>query len=793
MFKNYFIIAFRNLLRQRIFSVLNILGLAIGFTCAILILLYIKNELNVNKNFSNVDHLYRLEGRWKDKDKDWSITSPSGLGPSLVEEYPEVLNYAREAGGAADISYNLNNCRGEFVAADTTFFNLFDLKFLQGNPATALNAPNSMVITEGMAIRLFGKTDVLNTVVKLRYSNPELKNYVITGVLKEAPFNSVTYYGESSGTDIFIPSNNISGFFNGCFYGNWPNTSQVGYIQCADNADVKKIEHNIISLLDKNMPAERRKNYEVRLQPLKDLYFSENGGQNYKIIKILFSLTLIILAIAGVNYINISTARAHVRYKEIGIRKTLGANRKQLIIQFLLESTMISLFALLLSFLFVELSLNSFNQIVGKKLTFDYYTDPFTILTLVGLAISVGIFSGSYPAFLQSSIQPAVIVKGIPQTGKVNIILRKFLVISQFTMTIIFLLFAYIIVMQLNFMLNEKNLGFNKENIIAIPSVPRGDYKSVEILKNKLAAFSEINSVSASWAIPGADADGYKNRADYTCADCPVQSPVSLFTKWGDEDFFKVYQYRLKEGRFFSNDKQPDKEQGVIINEAAANAFGWKSAIGKQIGHRTVIGVTENVYDFSLEKTIHPDIYFFSDNSYRVLSIKLNTGNSAKALEIISKVWKETWPNITMDYSFIDENMKRLYTNEFRIKKVVSAAAAASLFIACLGLIGLLAINLSIRKKELGIRKIMGASLQNIITLISKDFVKLILLSALIAFPVAYYLVNHWLNNYAYSIEINFWIFPVILLLVLIIALTTILFQIIKTARENPVISLRHE
>jgi putative ABC transport system permease protein len=807
MIYNYLKIAVRNLLKYKFISFINLFGLTIGLTCCLLILSYILNELSFDKYNKNAGNIYRVTRLFRNPETRASSlnlgTIAPPFGPLLINDFKEINKVTRLVDNSpAPLRYEekMFNEQNVFFA-DEHLFDFFDVNVIKGNPAKALIDPYSVMLTDEMAKKYFGNEDPMNKVIKM---NNQF-NLRVTGIYKPFPANAHMHPA------IMISFNTLK---DTAVYGeenlrtNWGNNSFFTFILVSKDFDPKKLEAQFPAFLDRHIhEGGKFKTSDwtaLNLQKLTDIhlyshtdYEAEENG-DIKRVYVFSAIALFILLIACINYMNLSTARSVLRAKEIGIRKTVGAQRKEIIAQFLSESVMISWVAMILAFTITWLVLPWLNKLSGQSLSIDILLRWQILAAMCLIPFIVGIISGIYPSLFMSSFQPVKVLKGLFKAGGANISFRKVLVTAQFTISIILIVSTAVVFKQLKYM-QDKSLGFNREHIVTLPYSGALN-ENFESFRNELISNSNIKNVARSSRIPTGrllDAMGTQiNRGDSLV---PANADIKFVV--ADQEFLSTYSIKIVSGRDFSKDYSTDTS-AFLINEAAAQVLGLKSnedAIGKDLtyGNRTgkVLGVINDFHFESMHQKILPIILFvpISAFAYRRISVKIAGNNIPAALTKIETTWKKFLPETPYEFTFLDENFKRLYNSEQKQKSIFTIFACIAIFIACLGLFGLSAFAITQRIKEIGIRKVLGANVTTIVTLLSKDFLKLVIIAAVIAFPVAWWAMNKWLQDFAYRINIPWWIFLLAGIVAALVALITISFQAIKAAVANPVKNLRTE
>ena len=808
MLKNHFKVALRNLLRYKFTSFINLFGLTVGLTCCLLIMIYIINELSYDKYNKNAHNIYRVERTFLNPETgalnlELGAVAPP-FAPLLKNDFQEIkkITSILPAGNTA-VRYEdkiFNETRVYF--ADENLFDLFDITVTRGNAAKALNEPYSVMLTEETAKKYFGDEDPVNKILRLD------NQYIckVTGLYKALPDNAHWH------PDVMISFNTLK---DTAVYGaenlktNWGNNAFYTYLLMPDNYDPKKLEAQFPAFLNRHMSENGNATYktsdwtflslrkltDIHLYSHKDSEIEENG--DIKRVYIFSAIALFILLIACINYMNLSTARSSLRAKEIGVRKVIGAGKAELTIQFLSESVLLCGIAAILSFLFVYLALPWLNNLSDQSLSFSTLLQWKIIILLLLVPFVVGILAGIYPALFLSSFQPVKVLKGVFKAGNKTLSFRKALVVVQFSVSIILIISTAIVFQQMQYIQNRQ-LGFNKDQIVTFNN-NAGLNTSYDAFKTALLANASIQKVGRSSRIPSGrllDAQGSQiNRGDSLA---PTKADIKVVRV--DEDFVPAYQVKILAGRNFSKAVTTDTSS-FIINEAAVKALGLKSnqdAIGKQFiyGGRNgrLIGVFQDFNFESLHQRVVPIVMLTSTtpNGYGRISVKVS-GNMPSVLAHIETTWKKFLPDTPFDYTFLDERFADLYKSEQRQQSIFTLFSCIAIFIACLGLFGLSAFTITQRVKEIGIRKVLGASVGNIVNLISKEFLLLVIIASLIAFPIAWYAMSSWLQDFAYRVNIAWWVFIFSGIIALLIAFATISFQAIKAAIANPVKSLRTE
>ena len=801
MIKNYLKIAWRNLWKSKVFSFINIAGLSAGIAFALLIGAYVWSELQINHHLKNADRQYFLQSKWTDPNMGVEFTSVGPLAERLHQEYPNLVNnYYRWDGITSVVSKGDQHFRENIQLGDSTLLDMFGFTLLQGNSKTALVNPFSVVITADIAIKYFGKTDVIGETLDIQSFSGGNHNFTVTGVLAYIPENSVTQLNDENHNTIFIPGNSYN-YFGRAGFETWANRWAPSYIELKPGITAKDLVEPIKHLLATNAPADIQKNLTVQPIPLTNYYLNKNNRLARRMLYTLSAIGLFILLMAIINFINIAISSAGKRTKEIGVRKVMGGLRSQLIAQFLAESLILVILATALAVLAYPLARKAFGGIVGKEIPSLSSFPLYFIAAPVLLIIVVALLAGSYPAFVLSALKTVDSLKGKLKSVQENILLRKSLVGFQFFIAMLVLIASIIITQQVSYFFS-RDLGYNNTFIVSsqVPRdwTPQGARK-METIRNQFAQLPQVSDVSLSYEIPngmnGGQPPVYKAGADAGTA-LPMQAMVT------DEHYLSTYQIPLASGSFFSGAGLDSGK--VIINEQAVKALGYannNAALGQQLripGDPTVFivkGITRDFHFASMQQKIAPIIFFnvrFSP-TYRYLSFKLKPGNIGAAIETIQKQWASLLPGSSFEYRFMDDALASLYASEIQLKKAAYTATVLSMLIMLLGVLGLIALSIHKRIKEIGIRKVLGASVSNIIMLFIKEFMLIILPAAAMAIPVANILMNSWLNNYAYRIHLSPQAFVLAVLALALVTTLLIGLQTVRAALSNPVKSLRTE
>jgi putative ABC transport system permease protein len=811
MIKNYLRSAMRNITRHKFISFINIFGLTTGLTCCLLILAYIIHELSYDKFNANADRTYRVtrifySGPNVESLHLSSIAPP--FGPLLQNAFPDIQKMTRVLpSGITVLHYKdkLFNEKNAFFA-DENFFSVFSLNVLKGDRRTALNDPYNIMMTEEVAKKYFGDQDPINKTILLDNTKHE---YKVTGIFKPFPSNSHMH------PDILMSFNTLR---DSAIYGekqletNFGNNSFYTYLLLPKNYNPDMISRQLSAFLDKyvhmqGMPPNLKTSQVTKLtiQKLTDIHLrshlddeiEENGDISR--VYIFSVIAVFILLIACINYMNLSTARSALRAKEIGIRKVIGAQRKEIVRQFLSESVLVTWIALLFALAFTWLLVPFINHLSGLDLAFSSLFRYQIIIVILLLPFVIGLISGIYPAMFMSSFIPVKVLKGVLKVGSGGISFRKILVVLQFSISIMLIIATTVVFEQLHF-IQQKSLGFNKDHIINMAYV--GSLTNqFESFRHELLKNPAVKEIGRSSRIPsGRLLDDQNAQVMQGGKLAPIKIDLKYIT--ADYGFIPTYGMQMAAGRNFSREYITDTAN-YIINETAVQQLGWKTpqnAIGKDISYGNVkgkvIGVVHDFHFESLHQKIIPLLFQLpapKNGYYGVISVKIDGNNISSAINTIKDTWQQYLPNVPFDYTFLDEKFQKLYNSEQQQGSLFTIFSCLAIFIACLGLFGLSAFTISQRVKEIGVRKVLGASVPQIVAELSKDFLKLVLIAAVIALPVAGLLMHKWLLDFAFRIDLNWWVFLMAGVIALIIAFVTISFQSIKAAVANPVKSLRSE
>jgi putative ABC transport system permease protein len=801
MFSNYLKLAWRNIRNNSVFSLINIIGLACGIAFTFVIVAYAWSEYQVNRHLKNADRQYIIQSKWKDENMGLGITTLGQLAKSLKENYPGlVANYYRWDGITSNISKGDKAFREGIQICDSTMLNMYGFKLKHGNPNSAFNGTYSVVISTEKAKKYFGKTDVVGETLTVESFSGTKKDFMISGVMEMPARNSVTRINAANDNQIFIAEANLAFFSRNM---DWSNPSIVNYIELQPGVKPSDLDKPIAHLVKQNVPPSIAENIQPFLVSLQSYHLTADNGLVKKMIYALSGIAFFILLMAVINFINMSVSKASRRMREIGIRKVLGSMKKQIIIQFLFESTMIVAFASIAAILIYMISGNLFSKILGNELpALNDFPIYFALLVAVFI-VATGVIAGFYPAFVLSAMKSVDSLKGKLTTVNEKVWLRKGLVTLQFVTATVVFAGSIIISKQINHFFN-RDLGYNKDFIVSAQVsrdwTPAG-IRKLESIRKSFLTIPAVKSATASFEVPDGRNSGnvqlYKEGTDSTQS---VNSQLLMC----DENYAATFNIPMAAGVFFSSPGTLTDSSRIVINEKQAKAFGWtaEEAVNKQVRVTnspgfvaTVTGVVKDFHFESMQKAIQPVTFMHLKltNTYRMLTFKLQPGSVSQSLSSLQKRWNELLHGIPFEYKFMDENLKTLYQSEMQLRQAAYTATILSFVIVLLGVLGLISLSLHKRNKEIGIRKVLGSSVGGIIGLFVKEFMQVIIIAGLIAGPAAYFLMQHWLNDYVYRIELNVW--PIIFSVGGLGGVTAILIvlQTMKAANVNPVKALRSE
>ena len=792
MFKNYLKIAFRNIKRHKGYSFINIFGLAVGMAFCILIILWVQDEFSYNQFHENRDNLYIVgtHSHYGNQIRT-SAGTPPALGPVLKAEYPEIMNSARFVNGFVNmvIKFGDKLFTESVRAADPSVLEMFTFPLVKGNPKTVLSNPHSIILTESMAEKYFGNEDPIGKVVTI----DNTFDFTVTGILQNMAHNTTINFD-------FLVSIEFFKEYWGLNLEKWSNFAYNTYVQLQQNASYQAVNQKIVDRIKK----EQESNSEAFLYPYKNMYLHGlgTGGGHIGQVRIFSLIALFVILIACINFMNLTTARSGTRATEIGMRKVAGAHKKDIIKQFFSESIVISFISLFIAIILVYLLLPIFNDISGKQLQLNFSSNTNLIFGLIGVAFFTGIIAGSYPALFMARFQPVKILKGSFGFSSKGSQVRKILVVMQFAISICLIIATIIIYNQLNFMRN-KDLGFNKESLIYV-NLNKTIRQHYEAAKLELQQHSNIKYVSLiSFSPTGV----YSNDDGYDWDGKSHDTNPSIWRFCTDTDFLKTFEGKMVQGEFYKKELMrgsSDVSGKVVINEAFAEIMGMENPVGARLSldsnHFTISGIVKDFNFRLLYNAIEPmAIYYQTENSqksplrYRYIFMKIEQENVQQTIEHVKKVYEKFSQGYPFAYRFLANDYDQLYGSERDLCTIIKYCTILTIMISCLGLFGLASFMTEQRTKEIGVRKVLGASVPGIVILLSKEFTKWVLIANIIAWPSAYFLMKNWLQDFAYRINLGWHIFVLSAILTLVIALLTVSYQAIRAAVANPVKSLRYE
>lgn len=802
MWKNYFKIAYRSLLKQKGYTFINLTGLAVGMACCLLIVLYVQDELSYDRYHQNAENIYRVLHSYRSPEDAATLPSPTPeefqvwgnapVGPALANDFPEVEKVVQFMSPKSlllqwqDKRFQEENV----VFIDPAVFELFSFKLLSGNPETALLSPNSIILSETAARKYFGEENPLGKAIIVENEEP----LEVTGVMENIPANSQLQFDILISTNAYLEARPD-------IFKSWGYVDFYTYFQLAEGASIANLEEKIPAFLERNNTTEE--GYTIAFEPMLDAYLHSQAARqpgptgSLTNVYIFSCIAVFILLVACINFMNLATARSMERAKEVGVRKVIGANKRGLMYQFLTESVLLSLLAAVVAVGLALLAFPAVEMLSGKTFTQEKLLSPQALLLMLGISLIVGLLAGSYPAWVLTRFQPARVLKGVFKSSSSGIALRKGLVVVQFCISMVLISGTIIVFSQLNH-LRSRNLGFQQEQMLVIDF--GGDdavVRKIETIKQELEDHPSVLSVSASRSVPGDFIPNAGTRVQSQEGSMRFEIPLIYEV---DVDFIPQYEIEVVAGRPFSRNFPADTAQSLILNEAAVQLYGYadpREIIGKRFGQwgreGTVVGVVKDFNFQSLHTAVEPLTMRLSSSALGRLSLRVQSDNLPATIAELEKTWSQIAPHRPFLYSFLDESFNRQYQADLRFGQIFSVFAGLAIFIACLGLLGLTAYTAQQRTKEIGIRKVLGASVVSIVSLLSKDFIKLILIAAFIAIPVAWYAMHKWLQDFPYRIDIPLWVFFAAGIVTAIIAFLTISYQAIKAAIANPVKNLRTE
>lgn len=799
MLKNYFLIVLRTIRKNPGYAGVNILGLTLGITAFLMIVLVVRYEVSYDRFHSDSDKIFRINNELRLSSGNYKYpTTASALGPALLSELPEVTAYTRIGGAGQQVIIEVETelyKEDKHFFADSTFLEFFNFELLQGDRHEVLDAPNRAVFTESAAMRYYGSLDVVGKEFKVRGGTDI--NYVISGLLKDLPKNSHIQF------EMLFSIETLRSLGNGL--NSWNGQGFYTYIRLTDPIHAEKVSNTLIDMRAKNINEDRQNMMNPDLTAFEDIHLKSNlrneivPNGSMDVVYIFSAIAIFVLLIAGINYMNLATARSAKRAQEVGIRKVLGAYKKQLIAQFLSESIILTTISTLLSVGIAVTLLGPFGDYINKTLTADMILDPQVIGLLIAVILVIGLGSGIYPALFLSAFRPAIVLKGklVPGMGSSGFF-RKALVVFQFMISIVMMIGTTMVYNQLNYM-KDKPLGFRKDNILIISNTNQAVTSQLNTFKNELQNHTNIEGVTATLSKPGGLRPIMFVKSETVIDD---EGGLNLAGINIDFDYMSIMEIEIIQGRDFDSKTPTDSTGAIILNKRAALELNLEDPVGQMIEVRNfqgqweqkrVIGLIDNINFEPLQRKTESCFYANFLPNYQHLFIKLGDEDVAATVSYVEELWAKFAPAQPFEYSFLEDDLNALYSSEEELSQIIIYFAFLAIGIACLGLFGLASFSTEQRIKEIGVRKVLGATLGQVLFLLSKDFAALILLAILIASPVAYYLSNWWLQNFAFAVEVSITTFLVAGIGALVIALLTVSYKTCMAAISNPVRALRSE
>lgn len=798
MFRNFVTVAIRHIVKYKLFSFINVLCIAIGITFSMLIGLYILDQKNVNHELKNIDRQYIIKSNWKVKDMGLSQTTLGPLAKELKDERPDlVANYFRYNPVTNVVSAGDKHFKENIAICDTSLVSMYGFQLLQGDKNKAFANNSSAVITEAMAIKLFGTTDALNKTITISNIGQEGQDYQVSAVLKEMPYNSVNNYIDPGGYNVFVPLEGSKYYPTGAGEKDWNQIYMVAMIELQPGVTPRDLNAPVATLLEQRLPDNLKGLLKPEFAAIKDYYLEDNNGAVQKMIRTLSLIALFILLMAIINFVNINIGTSAYRLKEIGLRKVFGGARRQLILQYITESLVLTFIAGLLSIGFYELLRPYFNQILNTSLVHFSQLGYGKWSLFLLLILIVGCLSGIYPAFVLSASNIIHSVKGKIDTAKGSLTLRKALLIVQFSLAVIIFICALNVSRQVSYFFN-KDIGYNKDQLLVLTAFPK-QWDSAGVLKmqsirNAAAATPGVRSATVSFEVPD-------RMPPFTLDILPEGSDKIkvVHAIVADEAFGRTFGLKVKQGNFL-NDGQPSRVPNqIVLNETAAKLLGV-TAINQQLrmpsGTTFTVGGIVNDFNYSsFQQSIAPLVFLHIQDSpqYRYLTFKIASQDIENTIAALKQKWQMLSPNAPFEYNFMDERFQSLYQSEIQLKKATNLATVLNLVIVFMGVFGLMAFTLARRNKEIAVRKVLGADIKNIVMLFLKEYALLVVVANIIAWPLAYWATNQWLQNYTYRIEQNIVPYLSVFIALLVTTALFISIQCYKASYASPVKSLRAE
>lgn len=792
MLRNYFKITWRNLLKHKLYAFINVAGLALGLACFIAVFLYVSHEFSYDRHFEHADRIYRVYVHEHSGEKYLGsalyATIPLPLAEAMRDEFPEVLHLTSIEEHPVLLGKERDHYMENGLWVDEHFFNVFSFQFLQGNPETALSHPESIVLTESLAFKLFGSDDPIGKSLTQQVRR-DVKTFTVTGVIEDPPENTTFRFSF------------IAPLRSHIYYRNaWDTSNSHTFMVLAEGARSDEVEAKIPDLLKKYQKVSHWTNYhqdEYLLQPFNEFHLESNVNLDIGLkgnpthVTIFSVVAVLVLLLACINYMNLAIARSMDRVREVGLRKVVGAARWQLIGQFLGESILLAFIALLVALGLLIFLLPVFAHLVERPIELNLFENKLLLPGLLLLVVMVGMLSGSYPAFFMSALRPVVVLKGKLKKNTSQISFQRILIIGQYAVSIMMMIGCLVIYTQYRF-IQQKEIGYDREHIVTIRLHDFPSQEKYRVMKNEWLRNPHIVQVTASTELP----INITSNTVINYEEGNTDNPLVIYRTNIDDNFLDVFGIELIAGRDLSQVSNSTSESVVLLNESALQALGWtpEEALGQHInGRGTVIGVVKDFQMLSMHHAVEPLMLSMQDKArFEYISVKIRPEDIPGTLAVLENTVKQH-SNFPFEYSFLDDAFDQLYKTEVRMGEIIGFFTLLSILIASMGLFGLAAFAAGQRTKEIGIRKVLGASVQGIAGMLSKDFLKMVMLGFLVAIPVAWYAMSQWLQDFAYRIDLEWWMFALAGLLAVVIALLTVSFQSVKAALMNPVKSLRSE
>ena len=789
----------RSMVSKKFYTVINVLCLTVGIAFALLIGIFISGELEVNKSLKDVDRLFLIQNKIKGETGGIEFFTPPLLSRAAVEQYPSKFEeYYRFWDRGITITKADKAFRIQGMIGDASFLKIFGFKVLHGDEQSPLNEPNSIIITEGAAKQYFDNTDVVNETLSVSTEKNGVKEYKITAVIAEPDDKNTVTDLMNMNAQVFISHLNAPDFFSNPNADAWQDVI-IAYIKLAPNVTKEEAESILNQIVQKDAPETVAQNRVMAVSPLSDYYLITNHGAVMKLLISLSAVVIFIMVLSITNFINISIGNSFVRLKEVGIRKVMGGMRRQLIVQFLLESMVLSFLSGLLSLIVYQLMHPVFSRLLNANLPPVGDLKPLFWIWIIAGVLIIGFLAGSYPATFQAGSRPMDSLMGKSKSVQGSLSFSRVLMSTQFAITTFIFIAAIVLSSQVNYFL-ERDLGYNQSHVMIVSSVPRiwneKGFQRMEAAKAQLQQSSKVKSVTLSWGAPGWGIGGFENTVYKSGSS--KESGAKIHLTGVDESYDEVYELKLLDGDFLFPDGATWKTGNLVLNKSASDAL--RATVGDKLevdgSDGTVFTVAGIVADFnyeSMHNVVKPVIFMHNRDytSYRFFSFRLEPGNPAGSVAEVERVWRKVFPGEPFSFYFADERLEALYATELQLKKASSVGSVLMLIIVMTGVLGLVSLNVSRRNKEIGIRKVLGATVGGLLMMFSKEYARLMLASFIIAFPLAYYFVNSWLQSFAYHVDLTWWMFvtPGILLVMLTVVIVSI--QSYKSAAADPVKSLR--